>query len=212
MMTLWGQAQAFATAPWCEARDLAALSSAHRTINTVLSADPIWWHLLVEHFAPVFQLLRSTEEGLDASRMSLPTSFVGSPREVYLALAATSSEPFVLGGRARLLLEIHELREWDRHHRLLVLRRQAALLARALGREDAAERLAEEAKPSALELLALQAMMAGGGARQLAEQAGMEWGEPLELECRKLTEKRLTRRRAFWHKQREYLLQELEWN
>jgi len=156
--------------------------------------------------------------------------------ELYGALRCITAAPFVLEPRARLLLEIHELREFDKHQRLFLLKRQAKCMAHALG-HSAAEALLQDAMvPEAMELAALQAMLsplttaapvaalapAGGlgigtspispGAQQRLAEAGVAWNAGVELQLRRLLEQRSKLRRQWWQRQREYLLQDLEWS
>jgi len=216
MACFLGPAQAVAIAPFCPARDVATWAAAHRALHASLSADFVWRQLLGAHFRPALECLSCissgsalAEEAPEAIVAQLPRA---SPREVYAALQKTSSEPFMLEPRARLMLEIHELREWDKHQRQLIIHRQACHVAGALGRDKAVEQLRAAMAPGTLELVSLQEMMGGGGAARLLELSGLQWGPAVDSKLRQLMEKRLQRRRTWWQRQREYLLQDLGWH
>lgn len=236
MIAFLGPAQAVAVAPFCTERGLAAWAATHRAVHATLTADVVWRQVLADHFRSALHVLghlpevaqqQEPQQARQQQRQQLleatgapsqaPEALVAkltrdAPRQVYAALRGTSSQPFALEPRARLLLEIHELREWDKHQQQLIVHRQASLLARALGREQASEQLQTLMMPGLLELVSLQAMMGGGGAPRLLEQSGLKWDPSVDAELRQRMERRLQRRRAWWQRQREYLLQDLEWH
>lgn len=229
MIAFLGPAQAVAIAPFCTDRDLAAWAGTHKAVRAVLMADAVWRQLLAAHFRPALECVSSlaapavgstaaAETGSPlVARSEAPEALVarlpqGVPVQVYAEMRKTSSHPFMLEPRARLLLEIHELREWDRHQRQLVVHRQASCVAIALGRDQVVDRLRAAMAPGTLELVSLQAMMGGGGAERLLELSGLHRAPSMDAELRQLMEKRLQRRRTWWQRQREYLLQDLEWH
>lgn len=213
MIAFFGPAQAVAISPFCALEDVTAWAPAHRATASALSADAIWRQMLVAHFRPAFAQLA----GLQAAPPPPETLAARLPaealREVYVSLRKTlASSPFVLEPRSRLQLEIHELLEWDRHKKVFSLHQQAACLAAAVEDAEAVERLRAGMAPAALELVSLQTMMGGGGATRLAQlEEEMRWGESAEAELRQLMDKRLQQRRTWWQRQREHLLQDLEW-
>merc|ERR1719261_1065684 len=146
-------------------------------------------------------------------------------KEAYVSLRKASSTcPFVLEPRARLRLEIHELREWDRHKKHFLEQQQAVRLAEAFSKnaqksdalnqhEDWSlkkEQLRTEMVPSALELVSLQTIMRDSRPIQLPQLEEVNWGQSAEVDLRNLMDKRLQQRRTWWQRQRDYLLQGLE--
>jgi hypothetical protein len=135
-----------------------------------------------------------------------------SLKEVFVSLRKALTSPFVLDSRARLLLEIHELLEWDRHLKRFLQHRCAAVLAKAINDSEVLKRVRAEMALPALELVSLQAMMGDGRAPRLPVlEEEVRWSESAESELRLLMDKRLQQRRTWWQRQREYLLQETEW-
>lgn len=213
MIALFGPAQAVTISPFCTLEDVIAWVPAHRTTASALNADAVWRQMLVAHFRPAFGQLTGLQASPPPPETLAAKLTTDALREVYVSLQkAVSGCPFVLEPRSRLLLEIHELLEWDRHKKAYLLQQQAASLAAAVEDAEAVERLRAGMAPVALELISLQTMMGGGGATRLS-QLGEEvrWGESAEADLRQLMDKRLQQRRTWWQRQREYLLQDLEW-
>lgn len=212
MLAFLGPAQAVAISPFCTLEDVTAWSSVHSTTKEVLEADAVWRQLLITHFQSVFNCLGTLKEGSAApERLAAQLCHKQELKEVYLALRKTASAcPFVLEPRARLLLEIHELLEWDRHKRRFVEHQQASRLAEAFSDWEAVEKLQVALVPPALELVSLQTMMGNSRPVRLPQLEKIHWGETAEADLRKLMEKRLQQRRTWWQRQREYLLQGLD--
>ncbi|CAE8682554.1 unnamed protein product [Polarella glacialis] len=108
-----------------------------------------------------------------------------------------------------LLLEIHELRDWDLHQKGLLLQRQAECLAKALHHHGALKRLRASMAPQTLELLALQALVAGNKKSPKLDVPGLDWSLETEHELLRVLERRSARRRSFLHQQRQFLMQDL---
>mmetsp|Transcript_31586 Transcript_31586/g.71798 ORF Transcript_31586/g.71798 Transcript_31586/m.71798 type:complete len:213 (-) Transcript_31586:164-802(-) len=212
MIAFLGPAQAMSIVPFCTDGDLAAWAGTHPAVQVVVTDDAVWRQMLSVHYRPPLELLGQlapSPERPEALVAQLPED---APRQVYQILRKTSPQPFILEPRSRLLLEIHELREWDKHQRQFTVQRQAECIASSLGRTEAAEDLRRSMAPEALELVSLQVMMGGGGAPRLLELSGVEWTPSVDVQLRLLMEKRSQRRRMWWQRQREYLLQDLEWH
>jgi len=216
MNAFLGPAQALAVVPFCTDGDVVAWLGTQRAVQMALTVDPVWRVMLVVHFRRPLELLGGLSkppESPEAVAAAVPQD---APKQVYALLRKTSAQPFVLEPRARLLLEIHEIREWDRHQRQFTLQRQAECLARALGRVEAAEQLCHVMAPEVLELISLQVMMGSGKASRLQEVrlrkelSGVRWSPNVNEELRQLMEKRSQRRRMWWQRQHDYLLQDLE--
>mmetsp|Transcript_125607 Transcript_125607/g.355317 ORF Transcript_125607/g.355317 Transcript_125607/m.355317 type:complete len:214 (-) Transcript_125607:120-761(-) len=211
MISFLGPAQAMAIAPLCTDTDLEAWVVAHRTFHAALMADAVWRQLLCAHFRPA--LLRVGKElGLPGE---LPEAVVKmlpeASRRIYADLRATTSKPFGLDPRARLVLEIHELRDWDVHQRQLVVQRQAHCIANVLRCAEAAKRLEESMAPDVLELACLKSLMGDPSeAPRLFDQSGMEWNPSVDLKFKALLDKKSMKRRLWWQRQREFLLEDLE--
>lgn len=215
MNTFLGPAQALAVVPFCTDGDVAAWAATQRAVQSALTVEQVWRVMLLAHFRPPLELLGGLSDPPETPEVLASLLPQDSPKQVYASLRKTSAQPFVLEPRARLLLEIHEIREWDRHQRQFTVQRQAECLARALGRDEAAERLCHVMAPEVLELISLQAMMGGGKTRLQEvclreELSKVRWSPNVNWELRQLMEKRSQRRRMWWQRQRDYLLQDLE--
>lgn len=213
MIAFLGPVQALAISPFCTLEDVTAWVPADRITLSVFAADAVWRQLLISHFRSAFTCLVGHQESPPTPER-LTAKLPGRElREVYAALQKSSlSCPFILEPRARLLLEIHELREWDRHLKQFLLQRQAACLAALFKDLEALERLRIEMAPPALELVSLQNMMGNGGAfgiRLSQLENEVRWSESADTDLRRLIEKRIQQRRAWWQGQRDYLLQDL---
>jgi len=209
-MLEFGEVQAVATSTFLMVEDVSAWSRTHTAMSSVLSTDAVWRQMLISHFHPAFTYLGGLKETPPPEKLA--ASLCGETlKEVYAKLQKSSTScPFVLQPRARLLLEIHELREWDRLRKAFVLQRQAARLAAAFSDVEAVEKLRLEMAPSVLELVSLQTMMNDGRtAATLPQLEEVSWSPSTESELGRLMEKRLQQRRVWLQKQREYLLQGL---
>jgi len=211
MIAFLGPAQAVNISPFCTLEDITAWSQAHCVTRSVLAADAVWRQLLISHFHAAFTCLGATKESPPAVERLAADLPEKALRQVYVALRNTlSCCPFVLQPRARLVLEIHELREWDRHRKRFEMTQQALRLASTFADTEAMERLRIQMAPLALELVSLQAMMGDARAIQLPQIKDVRWGASAEIDLRTLVEKRLQHRKAWWQKQRDYLIQDLE--
>ncbi|CAK8993642.1 unnamed protein product [Durusdinium trenchii] len=215
--------------------------------------DALWIEMVVEHFnialniydaslvAPVPNNPEATQNLFVKSvdRPMLLDLVKGLPkgiaRQVYLRMANATSKPFRLRPRARLSLEIHELSDWNRLQQRLIALRQAECVAGAFASNASAGRLREAARGVALELLVLEALVAGEGkVAQPKLPQDMAWDADTEASyvqdfCaaslshynaprppqiitkgrHKILERRSSQRRMWFRKQREFLLQDL---
>lgn len=230
MLAFLGPAQAVAISPFCTLEDLTSWTTADKSTFSAFDADAVWRQMLISHFHSAFTCLRCLEETPNEETTSTPEKLAAKLRgqnvkEVYISLRKASSHcPFVLEPRARLLLEIHELLEWDRHRKRFLEQQQAVRLAEAFSKnaqksgalnqhEDWSvkkEQLRIEMVPAALELVSLQTMMGDSRPVQLPQLEEVNWGQSAELDLRNLMDKRLQQRRTWWQRQRDYLLQGLE--
>jgi len=210
MIAFLGPVQALGISPFCTLEDITAWRPVHRITLSALEADVVWRHLLVSHFNSAFTCLGTLKEA-PSTPEKLAAQISGETlKEVYLSMQkASSSCPFVLEPRKRLQLEIHELREWDRHRKDFTMQRQAARLAAALADSEAVDRLRVLMVPPALELVSLHTMMGDPRSAQLAQLDEVQWGQSAEADLRRLMDKRIRERRTWWQRQRDYLLQDL---
>ncbi|CAJ1392002.1 unnamed protein product [Effrenium voratum] len=213
------KAPALSVVPLLAPGDCCALAAASKPCKSIFDEDRIWAELLVDHFSAGLLLYRdaalaSSTPQVQASgrdgREELLALCEGGARQAYKQLVAVDCEPFVLQPRARLILEIHELRDWNRHSRTLLSMRQAERISTVLANHDAATRLRDAMLPETLELIALQAVAAGGDLSLPAKklQEGMAWGEGVEESLLQILERRAKQRRNWFRKQREFLMQE----
>jgi hypothetical protein len=212
MLAFLGPAQAVGISPFCTLEDVTAWAATDSTTLSLLVADAVWRQMLASHFHSAFARLSILQErSTTAEKLAVQLPPPQQLREVYATLQRRSSEcPFVLTSRARLLLEIHELREWDRYRKQFVEQQQALRLAELLADSKAAEQLRRDAAPTALELVSLQNMMSDNQPGQLPQLEDVQWGRLAEEDLRSLVEQRLQQRKKWWQRQREYLLQGLD--
>mmetsp|Transcript_13984 Transcript_13984/g.26111 ORF Transcript_13984/g.26111 Transcript_13984/m.26111 type:complete len:242 (-) Transcript_13984:114-839(-) len=235
MSFLLGTVPSLALAPLLVANEGSALSAVCKSCKLAFDKECLWVELIVEHFAPALRCYRDavldclqddTQVGqpgqpgielLAGDRLELDELAhlcEGGARQAYRSLKFTNCEPFVLQPRARLILEIHELRDWNRHQRRLLNLRQAESISKSLADHLAGQRLQQAILPETLELIALQAVVAGGGkiARPSPKlQEGMAWSPDMEQALVQILERRAQQRRNWFRKQREFLLQDLRW-
>ncbi|OLP82743.1 actin [Symbiodinium microadriaticum] len=231
MTFLLGTAPSLALAPFLDAAEGSVLSMACKSCRAAFDKECLWADLIVKHFEPALQHYCHAASDLDVSQAVGPCQQhdvtsrpgvvglleqlrEGGARQAYLTLASTNCEPFVLQPRARLILEIHELHDWNRHQRRLLHLRQAESISASLCDHAAGQRLREAIVSESLELIALQAVVAGGGklARPSTKlQQGVDWNPDMEQSLVKILERRAQQRRNWFRKQREFLLQDLRW-
>ncbi|CAE7805624.1 unnamed protein product [Symbiodinium sp. CCMP2456] len=231
MTFLLGTAPSLALAPFLDAAEGSVLSMACKSCRAPFDKECLWADLIVKHFEPALQHYCHAASDLEVSQAVGPCQQhdvtsrpgvvglleqlrEGGARQAYLTLASTNCEPFVLQPRARLILEIHELHDWNRHQRRLLHLRQAESISASLCDHAAGQRLREAIVSESLELIALQAVVAGGGklARPSTKlQQGVEWNPDMEQSLVKILERRAQQRRNWFRKQREFLLQDLRW-
>lgn len=211
MVSFLGPAEAVAISPFCSVEDIFSWAQVDSTTLSALSADAVWRQLLVSHFVSAFTHYRDLNEDqspqLEKLAVQLPEATL---RQVYITLQKVSSDsPFVLHPRSRLALEIHELREWDCHLKLFLMQQQAARLAEALGDLQALNLLRVDMAGPALELISLHTMMQSGRQIHMSNLDEVRWSQSAEADLRQLMDRRLQKRRIWWQKQREFLLQDL---
>jgi len=214
MSLLIASAPAMALAPFLAPEDVRSCAPLSGSSRDAFAKDSLWRQLLVSHFRPALQHVRSSDNSED-NEQTLLRQIVGA-RQVYAQLAATSPQPFVLEPRARLVLEINELRDWNKHQQKLLLQRQAEVVARSFQDQEAMQRLHEAMVPETLELIALQALVAGGGKVDLHranfDLHGMAWSPAVEQDLMQILARRAEGRRAWLRQQRDFLQQDLSFN
>lgn len=208
MMAFVGPAQVMCISPFCNLADVTAWSAVDSSTLSAVSEDVVWRQLLAFHFEPAFSCLGPTPAERFAAE--LPGQAL---KQLYMALGKTVSMcPFALPPRSRLLLEIHELKEWDLQKKQFLRCQQAALLAAALKKIEAEDRLRFEMASPALELVSLQSMMGNGQlACNFSQLPEVQWGSSAETDLRQLTRKRIQSRKNWRRQQRDFLLQDLTW-
>jgi len=214
-------------APFLAYDDLRRCSSSSPAARDAMSQDSLWKDLLCIHFKAALKHLEQFLQPLETcdspdreadqehTRMFgllLPLP-AGAARQVYVHLTKTSSQPFVLRPRARLVLEIHELKDWNLYQKRLLLHRQAEGFAAALSDQQAVFRIRDAMLPDTLELVALQALVSGtrktGNIK--IDVPWMAWSDDKEQTVTRILGRRTDQRRTWLRKQRDYLLQDLSW-
>lgn len=213
MIAFLGPLQALALSAHLADADVLAMSSTHRDVASTLNVDSAWKQMLVIHFERAFACLGVLQTGTSRA----PWNFVsrlpkGTARKMYAVLRCTSADPFVLEPRTRLMLEINEVREWDRHQQSLTVFRQAKVLADAMVLADCAMQLASKMGHDVLELISLYTMVAGASRTpRLIDFYEVDWGPAADADLGRAVDRRLQQRRQWRHRQRDFLLQDLEW-
>jgi len=175
----------------------------------LLLTDAVWKHMVRSHFQQALEMVGRLSTPVEEPETVLAALPEGASRSLYLAMLGTSAECFVLQPRARLTLEIYELVEWDKHHRHIIVLREATALADVLGRRKLAESLREGTAPHVLELVSLQAL--GNGKFPKFPLEEVRWAESADADLVELMSKRLQQRRTWWHRQREFLIEDMTW-
>lgn len=177
---LLGITPAQALAPFCGCRDLLAWAAAHRASHGALANEGVWRELLTTHFAQGLRALAAAIQPADdaAWKLDIEKEHImrskirsllvriprGSARQVYAQVSKVNARPFILEPRARLHLEIMEVRDWDRQQKRWLLLKQAKTLAGLVElQDDAKVRLTGMMTPALLDLLALQTVATGRG-------------------------------------------------
>lgn len=240
-----GCCPAIALAPFCTCKDLGALAVSNSCSAQTLVGDQAWRELLVQQFFPIFQVLLRAQSGVedDASDIETQQAEVRrlvvrlsrkNVRHAVALITTTNAKPFELQPRARLSLEIHELKAWTRQERSWKLLRQATCLDSVLfpTEEGVSSRLFALMTPVAMDLLALKALVVGPppsgppgppspgaplGTQAASPQwlvdtaraAGIEWNPTTDAEFHSAVQALLHLRRNWWQKQRNFLLQDL---
>lgn len=214
-------------APFLAYEDIRRCAFSSSTARHAMSQDSLWKDLLVFHFKAALKQFEQFLEPLEACvspgrhayqehgrllgiLVPLPA---GVARQVYANLLATTSQPFVLQPRARLVLEIHELKDWNQYQRRLQLHRQAEGFAAALHDQQAVHRIWKAMLPDTLELIALQALVTGGQktGNIKIDVPWMTWSDDKMQTVMRILGRRGDQRRTWLRKQRDYLLQDLSW-
>mmetsp|Transcript_43619 Transcript_43619/g.102855 ORF Transcript_43619/g.102855 Transcript_43619/m.102855 type:complete len:232 (-) Transcript_43619:123-818(-) len=208
MLRLLGPVEVSAIAPFCSAADVSAWAATDRETKDMVDSDAVWRHILLWHLRPAVECLTGVSPSLATPECAIARLRDGLARKLYPLLLKISPEPFVLQQRARLMLEIHELAEWDNHQRSFVIQRQAKALAEEAGLGDAIGRLQKMIRVHALKLVSLQAM-GSNRTPKLGKLEEVNWGPAEEQELSKLVADRLKVRLSWWQMQRDSLFQEL---
>lgn len=213
MIAFFGPSQAIALSVHLTDTDVLAMSSTHRAVATTLNVDHVWRQMLAVHFEQAFACLSSLQAGFTGDSWAFVSRLPKDvARKMYPVLRGTSADPFILEPRARLKLEINEVREWDKHQRSLIVFRQAKLLADALALVACAEQLPGKMGPDVLELLSLHTMVVGANRTpRLVDLSDVTWGTTADADLSRAIDRRLQQRRRWRQRQRDFLLQDLEW-
>merc|ERR1719161_1797433 len=212
-------AHAALVAVWCDDAEVAAIAATHSAAREAMVADAVWQEMLVAHYPKILRhaaehLAAAPEEAATPSTTGAAhfalcrTLPAGRSKRLYRSLrhAVAAAVPS-LNQRARLALMVHELQEWERVRREFTLQRQAELVVRAMGKDEAAARIHGLAHPNKLKLVSLQAMASGTTAN-----SALEASDVAAADLQRLIQERLVRRREEWHRQRMDLLQDLSWD
>lgn len=213
MIAFFGPSQAIALSVHLTDTDVLAMSSTHRAVATTLNMDHVWRQMLAAHFEQAFACLTSLQAGTSEDAWTFVSRLPkDAARKMYPVMRGTSAGPFILEPRARLKLEINEVREWDKHQRSLIVFRQAKLLADALALGDLAQKLPGKMGPDVLELVSLHTMVRGANhTPRLVDLSEVAWGPTADTDLSRAIDRRLQQRRQWRQRQRDFLLQDLEW-
>lgn len=216
LLTCFGQAQIVSVVPYCAYKDILVWASTCSQLRTMLEVDSVWRQLISDHFHPALECVLETSPEHDVTEEAagrlLNQLSESSSMDLYRKLSRISTKPFVLPPRSRLVLEIHELREWDQHQKAFRLQRQAKVFADALGHEETSALLCRNMSANALELLSLMTMLGDGKAPKVSELPEVKLGPSTDQEIQEILQRRIQQRRQWWQRQREFLLQDLNWH
>jgi len=163
--------------------------------------DAMWQGMLEAHFASVFEHLHT--------RRPSTNLIATNPRKAYMALWQTQASAFDLKAKARLALEVPELKSWVRCRKDFILKRQTKLLADMVGMSKEAQIIHDDMAESATELLALQELAGQGQQPALQIWVKEHWGEVRKDVITRKAEDTYTQRRAWFQQQRQFLLEDL---
>jgi len=206
-MEAFGLPQTLTTAVFCHCTDLAKWSAVNRGVHAAATHDAVWRQMLTAHFASALKHLGESSQ-LDAVLRRCDRQ----AHQLYVQLHRVSPAPFVLESRQRLLLEIHELREWDQHEKELILRRQEKIIVDLCELDEDAHQLGKRTAEVAMELMSLMALIGNGAVPDKAACPEIEFAPSADRDLATILSRRIQKRRQWWQKQREFLLQDLNWN
>lgn len=210
LLSAFGPAEALSIASWCGHHDMLDLANACTQTREIIMTDDIWRQMLLQHFQPSLQLaFELNKSGMLDAVNKLPS---GEAVKLYAKLSKVTAKPFVLQPRARLVLEIHELKEWDQRQKEFLLQRQAKLLTGALHRTEESATIGRQMSANVLELISLLALMGNGTVPPLGQLPELQLGPSVNKDVQDSLKTRMQKRRQWWQKQREYLLQDLNWS
>eukprot|EP00929_Paragymnodinium_shiwhaense_P003267 TRINITY_DN103710_c0_g1_i1.p1 TRINITY_DN103710_c0_g1~~TRINITY_DN103710_c0_g1_i1.p1 ORF type:complete len:246 (+),score=50.33 TRINITY_DN103710_c0_g1_i1:154-891(+) len=217
LVMLCGPELASSVAPWCKYDGILAWTATCRHLHEQLSLDSVWRDLLLHHFQPIFALIAQVSQDGDRCETESPTDLLrrfaaGGAKSLYRRLCRITPRPFVLDNRNRLMLEIHELREWDQLQRSFLMKRQARQLADTLELVDVTVKMYEGMQNDALHLFSLMTMLSGDNVPQLEDLHDVAFGQEAEQQLKDIQQRRIQERRKWWQRQREFLLQDLNWH
>lgn len=208
----FGPAQALTTAPMCSYEDVEAWSRTCTQMRELLSLDAVWRRMLCDHFRPALARVAESDGSEESTDDMLVNGLsAGMAQPLYGKLCKATVKPFHLERRARLVLEIHELREWDQRQKEFLAQRQGRHVALALRRPDVAAAIQKSMSTNVLELISLMALMGNGTVPELALLPEMQFSATANQDIQAILAGRMQKRRQWWQKQREFLLQDLNW-
>lgn len=176
-----------------------------KQMRTVIASDSVWRQLLCEHYRV---LLEGFEE---ASAEGVVSKLDASVLEkLYAQLHRSNARPYgsALSNRARLALEIHELRDWDLLLKELLQQRRRRFVAESLERAAEVQSAKEKVTTTVLQLHVLLLL---AQVPPPARPSDVTFGPNAEAELQGMMASRQERRRRWWQQQRDFLIQDLEW-
>lgn len=200
-----GPVQVISITPFCAYEDVLAWAAASSQMNSMMMVDTVWRQLILSHFAPVAACVAELRESAPLRRSDCSLTLLdvsdlaeGSADKVYGSLHRASPKPFVIDKRGRLVLEIHELKEWDQHQKEFLLQRQAYILASALKHDASSTAICQRMNTTALEMISLMALLGNGKHPKLSEIPEIRFGPSAEQETQSILQRRMQKRREWW--------------
>lgn len=196
---------------WCDLEDLTSWAMTCKQMQTVVVCAPLWRQLLCEHY-------RVLLEGFDEASAEGAVSTLDAEvsQRLYCRLHKSNSGPYgktrssesALSNRARLALEIHELRDWDLLLKELLFQRRRRFVAESLGRTVDVQSAQDKVTSTVLQLHVLLLL---AQVPPPARPPDVAFGPNAEAELQGMMANRQERRRRWWQQQRDFLIQDLEW-
>merc|ERR1719440_2057903 len=169
--------------------------------------------MLEAHFRLAYESLEAFRAQPE-SQCAPTTMSAENPWEAYQALWKTEHTAFDLKAKARLRLEVPELKSWGRGRKDFIRKRQAQQLARAMDLPTEANLIHVDMVEDAMAMLALQDIASCG--QSTAESQCLEewikehWGSLPQDGVRRKAEDTSRQRRAWFQQQRKFLMEDLD--